>query len=59
MDWYAAANYLSIGVSLETIKSGNQYTMTTTFSMRDYYDLENSVFIFPNLEVPYIKEKDL
>lgn len=58
MDWYAAANYLSIGVSLETIKSGNQYTMTT-FSMRDYYDWGNSVFIFPNLEVPYIKEKDL
>lgn len=33
--------------------------MTTTFSMRDYYDWGNSVFIFPNLEVPYIKEKDL
>lgn len=33
--------------------------MTTTFSMRDYYDWGNYVFIFQNLEVPYIKEKDL
>ena len=59
LDWYAAANSVSMGVKATTTKSGNQYTMTTTFTLRDYYDWGNNVFFFPNSEVFYMKEKDL
>lgn len=58
-DWYAAANSVSIGVKSTTTKSGNQYTMLTTFSLRDYYDWGNDTFYFPSLKVPSIKEQDL
>ena len=53
-DWYAAANSVSIGVKSTTTKSGNQYTMLTTFSLRDYYDWGNDTFYFPSLKVPSI-----
>ena len=59
LDWHAAANSVSMGVRANTSKSGNQYTMTTTFSLRDYYDWGNSVFFFPDVQVFYMKEKDL
>lgn len=58
-DWYAAANSVSMGVKSTTTKSGNQYTMLTTFSLRDYYDWGNDTFYFPSLKVPSIKEQDL
>lgn len=59
MDWHAAANSVSIGVKSTATKSGNQYTMLTTFSLRDYYDWGNDTFYFPSLKVPSIKEQDL
>lgn len=58
-DWYAAANSVSMGVKSTTTFSGNQYTMVTTFSLRDYYDWGNDTFYFPSLKVTSIKEKDL
>ena len=58
-DWYAAANSVSIGVKSTTTKFGNQYTMLTTFSLRDYYNWGNDTFYFPSLKVPSIKEQDL
>lgn len=59
LDWYAAANSISMGVKATTTKSGNQYTMITTFTLRDYYDWGDNVFFFPNKDVFYMKEKDL
>lgn len=59
LDWHAAANSVSMGVRANTSKSDNQYTMTTTFTLRDYYDWGNSVFFFPDVQVFYMKEKDL
>lgn len=56
-DWYGAANSISMGVSSKTSKSGNTYTMITTFYMRDYYDWGDRIFAFPNGST--ISEKDL
>lgn len=56
-DWYGAANSISMGVSSKTSKSGNTYTMITTFYMRDYYDWGDRIFAFPNGSI--ISEKDL
>lgn len=59
LDWYGAANAVSMGLTSTTTKNGNHYTMISTFNMIDYYDWGNSVFFFPNIEVPLMFEKDL
>lgn len=59
LDWYAAANSISVGVSSITTKSGTTYTMETTFKFRDYYDWGNRKFVFPSTQAPIVDEKDL
>ena len=57
LDWYAAANSFTVGVSGNSCIENGVYRMILSFSFRDYYDWGDATFYFPPATT--IKEEDL
>lgn len=59
LDWYAAANSFTVGVSGNAWKTSTNYGMLLDFSFRDYYDWGEDTFYFPSIPIISIDEEDL